>query len=349
MGIQPTELSISVRPGDEFEDPKTVAITIPPSKVDVVFAIDTTGSMQPGIDTLKSRINSIASNIQSLVADSKFGVIQFKDYCSQVFPCTGPGCTFPGGSPYPNDSPEYRVDVALTTNVSTVQSMVNSYVADGGGDAAEAHNLLFQKAYTDSTIGWRSDARKFLIVLSDAEPHGAGTSGVPDCLDTTSDPHSLDTLTELHNLRDNFISVIMVLQDIPVTTSATIDAYEGIAGESYDGSTAFVSNTSLVTNVTAAVNGGLGAPEGHLELVSAGPSPADASWITLPAPIGPFASTGTYSMGSIVISIPGDAPGGTYTFEFKAIVGGVDYGHQILTITIGAGIDVNDVEFRAFR
>ena len=43
---------------------------------------------------------------------------------------------------------------------------------------AEAYNLLFNKCYTDASIGWRAAARKIVVVIGDAEPHSAGAEGI---------------------------------------------------------------------------------------------------------------------------------------------------------------------------
>ena len=47
------------------------------------------------------------------------------------------------------------------------------------------YNLVFHKSYADATIGWRTGTRKFVVVISDAQPHGPVYSdGFTDLLDT---------------------------------------------------------------------------------------------------------------------------------------------------------------------
>ena len=72
----------------------------------------------------------------------------------------------------------------------------------------------------------------------------------------------------------------------------------------------------------------------HLEVDSASPSPADASWITLPSDLGPVAAPGTYTFGSIDINVPAATPGGVYTFDLVALADGVDVGHETITVNV---------------
>ncbi|MDD2444025.1 MAG: Ig-like domain-containing protein, partial [Desulfotomaculaceae bacterium] len=50
--------------------------------VDVVFAIDNTGSMGGTIDTVKRDVKSIVDQIRTVAPDSRFGAIKFMDYGS---------------------------------------------------------------------------------------------------------------------------------------------------------------------------------------------------------------------------------------------------------------------------
>ena len=74
----------------------------------------------------------------------------------------------------------------------------------GGGDCPEAYNLVFHNSYTPALggdLGWREAAAKFVVVVGDAEPHGAASRGSPVAPNSLSDGYS--TATELAGMRTN--------------------------------------------------------------------------------------------------------------------------------------------------
>ncbi len=146
---------------------------------DIEIAIDTTGSMFSSIAQAKADATNLVTAVQASVPDSQFAIVQFKD---------------------DGDIPEYEVVQAMTANATDVQTAVNGLFASGGGDAPEAYNLVFRNSYTPDTggdIGWRAGSRKFVVVMGDAQPHGAGSAGLAGCTDASVDPHGLNTATEL--------------------------------------------------------------------------------------------------------------------------------------------------------
>lgn len=126
--------------------------------IDIVIAIDCTGSMSGTIANVKANAQRIVQIIRERAATTWFGAIKFRDY----------GDTFittilmhPGES------------------ISAFQAAVNTMQSGGGGDWAEAYiEVVFQAA---QDVTWRQTARSLLIILGDAPPHdpvyGTGTSG----------------------------------------------------------------------------------------------------------------------------------------------------------------------------
>jgi PKD repeat protein len=282
--------------------------------------------------------------------------VQFKDYCS-ADGTTGPGCSTPG-TPYPGDYPEYQVVQSMTPTSSLISTALGTLSAAGGGDDPEAHNLVFHNSYTPALggdIGWRSGTRKFVVVISDAQPHGdLATQGLGPCVNTTNpDPNGLVTSTELAGMAANQRTLLMIHETDPGNTT-TLGCYQKLASLAYAGGAAVDSGGSgLASAIVTLINAAFATVNDvHLEVDSASPSPANASWITLPSDLGPVAAPGTYPFGSIGINVPAATPGGIYTFDIEALADGVDVGHETITVNVplitASGTNFNAVEGSSF-
>ncbi len=122
-------------------------------KVEVVFVVDTTGSMSGLIDGAKKKIWSIANMIidQYPNAEIKFGLVGYRDlgdaYVTKKF--------------------------TLTTDVQSIYGQLLQFEAEGGGDTPESVNEALDVAVTK--LGW-SDKRqvkadRILFLVGDAPPH----------------------------------------------------------------------------------------------------------------------------------------------------------------------------------
>ena len=123
-------------------------------KVDVVFCIDTTGSMKDDMDTLKNEwIPRLAKQLESF-NDVRMGVIFYRDYTDSY--------SFKG---LPVKFFEF------TRYASQISKYLDTAVIHGneGGDVPEA---VYEAIYAASTYYlWRKDAEKKIILIGDAEPH----------------------------------------------------------------------------------------------------------------------------------------------------------------------------------
>ncbi|HEY4244574.1 MAG TPA: vWA domain-containing protein [Kofleriaceae bacterium] len=139
------------------------APTPPPAShtVDVVFAIDTTGSMGGLLDGARRTVWSIATHIREADpnADVRIGLVAYKDV----------------GDEYTS---YITKDFPLTTDIDGVFRELSSYTADGGGDTPEDVN----KALDDAMhMQWRAGAKKLVFLVGDAPPadrHDAPTFDV---------------------------------------------------------------------------------------------------------------------------------------------------------------------------
>lgn len=320
-GLSPSSATFTLRAGDPTlgvaTETKTVDVPAKPPKADIELAIDTTGSMQPSIDAAKAEAANIVSGVQGSVPDSEFAVIQFKDA---------------------GDSPEYQVVQSMTASSADVQTALNSLSAGGGGDAPEAYNLVFHNSFTpavDGPIGWRTGTRKFVIVIGDAQPHGdLASQGFAGCINESADPHGLSTTTELAGMKANGRTLMMIRQVSPFT-STTLQCYQSLAAAAFPIGSAVDEGGSLSSQIVALINAAFAnVNDLHLEVVSANPAPASASWITLPPALGPVPAPSTQTFGPLTITVPGGTPAGTYNFDIRAVADGVDIGHQALTIVV---------------
>lgn len=126
----------------------------PKNKVDVVFAIDTTGSMKDDVQKLREEwIPRLAEQIKQF-GDFRIGLLLYRDY-NDTYRLMG--------------LPVKRYEFTKDINVFTKN--LNSFVIYGneGGDIPEA---VYEALFASLTFyKWRKDAYRKIILIGDAEPH----------------------------------------------------------------------------------------------------------------------------------------------------------------------------------
>jgi Mg-chelatase subunit ChlD len=121
-------------------------------RIDVVFAVDTTGSMGGLLDGAKRTVWSIASHIREVDknADVHVGLVAYKDlgdvYVTKDFP--------------------------LTSDVDAVFAELSTYTAEGGGDVPEDVDAALDDAV--HKMAWRDGAKKMIFLVGDAPPASRG-------------------------------------------------------------------------------------------------------------------------------------------------------------------------------
>ena len=118
--------------------------------LDVLFLLDSTGSMADEIDQIKTTLLSISARIADLPSqpDLRFGMVSYRDrgdeYVTRVF--------------------DFDYDVSRFSNT------IRGVQADGGGDTPESLNEALHVAVHRPE--WRSgDAVRLTFLLADAPPH----------------------------------------------------------------------------------------------------------------------------------------------------------------------------------
>lgn len=113
-------------------------------QVDVVFNMDTTGSMSGSINNLKSALSgTLLAQLQAAIPSVGLAVVDYRDY-----PVGG---LFGYGSP--GDWP-VKVHQTITTNLATAQTAVAKYSAGGGGDGPESAIPAMQHILTGEALTW---------------------------------------------------------------------------------------------------------------------------------------------------------------------------------------------------
>jgi hypothetical protein len=317
--LAPASKSFTLRAGDPVlgvgTETKTVGVPAVLPRADIEIAIDTTNSMTPSITQAKADATNIVTGLTGIGIDAQFAVVQFRDA---------------------GDTPEYAVEQSMTSSAPAVQAAINGLSAGGGGDLPEAYNLVFHNSYTpasDGPIGWRSGTRKFVVVLGDAQPHGnLATQGLTGCADVSADPHGFVTTTELAGMKANERTLFMILQS-PSSTNLT--CYQSLAAGAFAGGQGVNGGANLATQLISLIQAAFANVSNvHLEVASAAPAPASASWITFtPASVGPVPAPSTQTF-TLKATVPAGTPAGTYNFDIVALADGVDIGHQALTIIV---------------
>jgi Mg-chelatase subunit ChlD len=120
-------------------------------KVEVVFCLDTTGSMGGLIEGAKTKIWSICNQIANgkPTPDLKVGLVAFKDR-----------------------GDEYVTKVTdLTDDLDAIHGQLKTFTANGGGDLPESVNQALDDAV--NKIKWSTDKRtlRIIFLVGDAPPH----------------------------------------------------------------------------------------------------------------------------------------------------------------------------------
>jgi len=120
-------------------------------KIDVVFVLDTTGSMSGLIQTAKEKIWSIATTMASAqqTPEIRVGLVAYRDrgdaYVTKV--------------------------VDLSDDLDSVYATLMDFQADGGGDGPESVNKALYDAVHNISWGQEDQAYQVIFLVGDAPPH----------------------------------------------------------------------------------------------------------------------------------------------------------------------------------
>lgn len=144
-------------PGEVLPFELTVYLPRTPAKGDIIFAFDTTGSMGPVIQAAQSNAIRIMNDLNNLISDVRFGVIDIEDYPIEEYGA--------------DENVAYRLRQPLTGDWNAVRVAIDTLQANAGSDQPEAYTRGLYEAYADYRVGWREDARRLLLIFGDSFAH----------------------------------------------------------------------------------------------------------------------------------------------------------------------------------
>ncbi len=135
----------------EVNPPANHHITLNKPKVDVVFVLDTTGSMSGLIQTAKEKIWSIATTMASAqpTPEIRIGLVAYRDR----------------GDRYVTKL------VDLSTDLDSVYAALMDFQANGGGDTPESVNKALFDAVHGMSWSQGDKAYQVIFLIGDAPPH----------------------------------------------------------------------------------------------------------------------------------------------------------------------------------
>ncbi len=130
----------------------TRAVAPTSGDIDIVFAIDATGSMGGVINSVKQDVRTIAADVQARSNTYRFGLVTYKDH-----PVSGGG-----SSDYPS-----QLELGFTTDTSAFETALDRIYVGGGGDWQES---VYSGIMEGLKLDWRPGVRKIVIAIGDAPP-----------------------------------------------------------------------------------------------------------------------------------------------------------------------------------
>ena len=207
-GLEPATLSLTGAAGQCFDEHKIAWLTPELVRADVLFSIDTTGSMSGAINQLQNNMQQIITYLESFIPDVQYGLASYKDYSltpNYNTPCVY-GQNYGGGGDFP-----YNLEQPITSDRAAVQNAVNGLFASGGGDGPESYNTMLFEAANDPGIGWRAGSKRILVDFGDEMPHDCN---VLQCLGDFAGPRGVDPGRDLTANTADDIDTLGAIQEL---------------------------------------------------------------------------------------------------------------------------------------
>ena len=163
--IAPETFSATLGVGESVTINKTVTVDseISTSRADVMFLVDTTGSMTSTIAAVRNNLNDILANAGAL-GDVQFGVAEYRDFVV-------PGRPWGSSGDFP-----FRLNQSITSDAAAVTTAIGGLTVSGGNDIPESNLYALQQTAVDPAIGWRAGAARIVVWFGDAPGHDPNTT-----------------------------------------------------------------------------------------------------------------------------------------------------------------------------
>jgi len=169
-------------------DWKNKGSVIKSDKADIVFAIDTTGSMSEAIHNTRDNVGKFVAKLADNKVDVRLGLVEFKDIY--------------------DDGKESTKGYGWCTDVKVFKTRLNSLDVGGGGDSPES---AVDALHYAEGMKFRSGVKKYIILITDEE-YKNGIVG----------NHSFTMQDEINSLKTKGIVVSVI------TDTAHYNIYRGL-------------------------------------------------------------------------------------------------------------------------
>ncbi|XP_064531546.1 integrin beta-8 isoform X2 [Pseudopipra pipra] len=227
--VTPGKVSVQLHPGSEANFMLKVR-PLEKYPVDLYYLVDVSASMHNNIEKLNSVGFALSKKMANISLDFRLGFGSYVDKTVSPYISIHPGRIHNQCSDYNLDCmpPHGYIHVlSLTDNIAEFRNAVNKQKISGNIDTPEGgFDAMLQAAVCQSHIGWRKEAKRLLLVMTDQTSHLALDSKLAgiviphdgNChlkdnvyIKATSMEHpSLGQLSE--KLIDNNINVIFAVQ-----------------------------------------------------------------------------------------------------------------------------------------
>jgi hypothetical protein len=134
---------------------------LPTGPVDVVFVVDTTGSMEDDIDAVKRDMREILAHLRERNPDYRVGVVAYRDIKDEYLT---------------------RTHLVLSNDDARIEAAISALAVTGGDDWREH---VYAGINTALGQPWRPGVSQHIILMGDAPPHD----------DYDNDPRTLESVT----------------------------------------------------------------------------------------------------------------------------------------------------------
>jgi hypothetical protein len=117
--------------------------------IDLLIAIDTTGSMYPCLTQVRQLVSSTVDRLFRDIPNIRVGMLAHGDYC---------------------DAPRTITRLALSNDRRGIVDFVRTVPPTDGGDFAECYEFVLHEA---RGLNWAAGSQKAMVMIGDAIPHNA--------------------------------------------------------------------------------------------------------------------------------------------------------------------------------
>ncbi|XP_029444906.1 integrin beta-8 [Rhinatrema bivittatum] len=172
--VTPGEVSIQLHPGAEASFMLTVR-HLEKYPVDLYYLVDVSASMHKSIENLNSIGFDLSQKMTNVSRDFRFGFGSFVDKAMTPYSSSNPHRVNNPCSGFRSDcmpSHGYIHVLSLTDNVTEFRNAVRKQKLSGNIDAPEGvFDAMLQAAVCERQIGWRKEAKRLLLMMTDQTSH----------------------------------------------------------------------------------------------------------------------------------------------------------------------------------